>query len=266
MKPYRLGAPRPAPETPKPTIGVLRSQHAAPPPNRLLRVGGTMALVAIPITAAIATSKAGFSVAAGVMAAAGLAMAGSMAWALTPAKAYTIDLHEGGLALLTPVGRVELCFDDVDEVWFKVDVEEQNLVRIATLTAVRLVANDKRSMTVAATVDRFDVVLERLERACSYPLIAQAEEALAAGEVLTFGKVLIDREGIMVGDAKHAWSAIKLSRFQVDRVCLFVSQTVIPWRAISWNDVPHPRLFFRLLRSLAPDQENDVGLARGFLP
>lgn len=75
---------------------------------------------------------------------------------------------------------------------------------------------------------------------------------------------MIDRDTIAVKGTTHPWSSIKLTRMQVDRACLFVSQTVVPWRTISWSDVPHPRLFFRLLLRLAPNQVVEPGTKLGF--
>lgn len=75
---------------------------------------------------------------------------------------------------------------------------------------------------------------------CSDRLLPHAQAALRAGETLTFGHVRIDREGIAFGSD-----------------ALFKRVPVLSWRTIRLDRIPHPTLFARLFRELAPRVEID---------
>lgn len=184
MKPYRIGAPRPVvePGHTQRSLGGLKSHHAAATSQRRLRVGLSVALIAIPVCTAVFGSKLGVSMESLIVTALLLGLGGLTAWRLLPPKPVAVDLHDDGLALLPATGRIEIHFDDVDEVWFSIDVAEASIGgRVATLRSIRLVTNNKRSVQISASLSRFDALFDQIDRICTYPLIAQAAEAIEAG-------------------------------------------------------------------------------------
>jgi hypothetical protein len=198
MKPYRLSAPRPPDQTTEtpPALGALKSHHAAPKSSRVFRILAPVA-VAVPPAVIVITSGEGFdAVILGLIGFLTL-LAAAVGWFISPAKAFAVDLHEGGL-VLRGRRRIEVCFDDVDEVWLQLYVGDSSLTRTVSLRGIRLVTGDKREVLISSTVEAFDLLLKRVDRACTYPLVAPAEAAIAAGETLTFGKVRLDRESISV--------------------------------------------------------------------
>ena len=95
-------------------------------------------------------------------------------------------------------------------------------------------------------------------RHCSDPLLADAQAALRAGETLTFGSVRIDREGVVVGRRRALpWKELRLARLQPGKIALYRRMPIFPWRTIRLDRVPHPTLFVKLFRELAPEVEVD---------
>lgn len=91
--------------------------------------------------------------------------------------------------------------------------------------------------------------------------MAEARSALREGEVLTFGKVRIDREGITIGEANAAWSDLHLVRFQPGQALFLRRSSLVAWRTVRHDSIPHPTVFVRLVNELAPRVENDESLA-----
>src|SRR5262249_31679623 len=122
---------------------------------------------------------------------------------------------------------------------------------------VRLVEHSGAKHTVPLHVELGYEVTRQVVRLCSQPLAADAEQALRAGETLTFGKVRIDAQGITLGQSRAAWKDLKLVRVQPGRSAFFRGQTVIPWRTVALDKVPHPTVFMNLVRVCAPRIEVD---------
>ena len=104
-------------------------------------------------------------------------------------------------------------------------------------------------------------LLNAVLRRCSEPLVAEARSALREGEVLTFGKVLIDREGITIDGARAAWAELQMVRFQPGKALFLRRSSLIAWRAVKHDSIPHPTVFLRLVGEMAPRSENDESVA-----
>ena len=97
--------------------------------------------------------------------------------------------------------RDVVIFADVSEVWFDLEFLMYGQVRTKGL---RLVELSGGTYYVSGHVEDAVGLLNAVLRRCSEPLVAEARSALREGEVLTFGKVLIDREGIFAGVSSGA--------------------------------------------------------------
>nr|WP_281329355.1 DUF6585 family protein [Polyangium sp. 6x1] len=168
-----------------------------------------------------------------------------------------IEVHDGGLVVHQGRARAVVVFEDVDELWLELDRRSSWAGDVALICAVRLVEHGGAEHTVPLGVELGHEITRHIIRHCSLPLVADAEQALRAGETLTFGKVRIDAEAILVGESRAAWKDLSLVRMQPGRIAFFRGQTVIPWRTVALDEVPHPTVFMNLVRACAPRIEVD---------
>ena len=145
-----------------------------------------------------------------------------------------------------------------NEAWF--DLEFLMYCQVRT-TGLRLMELSGGTFYVAGPVDDAVGLFNAVLRRCSEPLVAEARAALREGEVLTFGKVRISRDGMRIGDAKAAWSEIHLVRLQPGKALFLRGSSLFAWRTVKHDEIPHPTVFLRLVSELAPKVENDESLA-----
>ncbi len=261
--PYREPSPQPADPAPDPDravdLGPLRSSHA-PQPD-LARAHRYIALGML----ALALGLLGFfwdearSLAAPFVAVSLVAVA--VSWTRRPTR---VELYDRGLVVTRGGKSTSVAFDDVDEVWQELAVNDSSILgRVAFLSALTLVERSGRRTRVPLDVAGALEIFERIDRACTYPLIADAEAAIDAGETLRFSDVTITANEVTVGKRSIAWQGLKLVRVQANQIALLKSQTVLPWATIAFDAVPHPGLFLRLVRRLAPAIEEDTGFRFG---
>ncbi|MDC3959494.1 DUF6585 family protein [Polyangium jinanense] len=172
-----------------------------------------------------------------------------------------IEVHDSGLVVHRGRARDVIVFEDVDELWFELERRYLPAGELALIRAVRLVEHGGAKHTVPLYVELGYEITRHIVRHCSLPLAADAEKALRAGETLTFGKVRLDAQGIILGQSRAAWKDLRLVRMQPSRIVFFRGQTVIPWRTVSVDKVPHPTVFMNLVRACAPRIEVDDPLA-----
>jgi len=168
-----------------------------------------------------------------------------------------IEVHDGGLVVHQGRARAVVVFEDVNEIWLELDRRSSPAGDMAIICAVRFVEHGGAEHTVSLDVELGYEITRHIVRHCSLPLAADAEQALRAGETLTFGEVRIDAEAIILGESRAAWKDLRLVRMQPGRIAFFRGQTVIPWRTVSLDKVPHPTVFMNLVRACAPRIEVD---------
>jgi len=251
--PYRVAAaPRPdevAPPSPDEGLGRRRSVHTLTQGAALGYLARGLAWAALAL--GLGASSSGVR---GVVLCAPFAIFGLWAFAAPffARKRPRVTLHERALVVPARRGRAAaLSFEDVDEVWFELEPVPSCAVR-----AVRLVEHGGKKHRVALDgVDGADRVAAAIVRACSFPLVADARRALAAGRPLRFGGVRVDAEGIAVGRARLPWA--ELGRVYVDPAGLTLFRRGRGrgrrrfWRAITFDRVPHPTVLAALLSDRA---------------
>lgn len=257
--PYREPSPLPADPAPDPDepvdLGPLRSSHTPQPDVTRVHRYVSLGLLAVSLGLLGVFWNEERGLAAPFVAVSLVAVA--VAWLRRPSR---VDLHERGV-IVTRAGRsTAVLFDDVDEVWQELAVNDSSILgRIAFISALELVERSGRRTRVPLDVGGALEIFERIDRACTYPLIADAEAALDAGETLRFSDVSMTADEVTVGKRSIAWRDLKLVRVQANQIALLKSQTVLPWATIGFDAVPHPGLFLRLVRRLAPELEEDTG-------
>ncbi|NUO52689.1 MAG: hypothetical protein HOV80_27905 [Polyangiaceae bacterium] len=260
--PYREPSPLPADPAPadEPVdIGPLRSSHAPQPDLTSTHRYVSLGLLAVSLGALWFFWNEERGLAAPFVAVALVAVV--VAWARRPSR---VDLHDRGLVVTRAGKSTTVAFDDVDEVWQELTVNDSSIIgRVAFLSALNLVERNGRRTRVPLDVAGALEIFERIDRACTYPLIADAEAAIDAGETLRFSDVSVTADAVTVGKRSIAWRELKLVRVQANQIALLKSQTVLPWATIAFDAVPHPGLFLRLVRRLAPEIEEDTGFRFG---
>jgi uncharacterized protein DUF6585 len=263
--PYRTPA-QPPPDAVVPTdeasrLGALKTTYVPEPPGRGLLPLAVVWLVILGFTLAptgtfkrdhdlgpilvflLASTAAAFLV---------------LVWPALRRRDLRIALHEGGLVTHLRGARDVVIFEDVSELWFDLRFSQYGQARV---TGFRLIEASGAVHHVSGYVEDAVALLNAVLRRCSEPLIAEARTALREGEALTFGKVRIDREGITIGKATAAWSELSLVRFQPGKALFLRGSSLIAWRTVRHDSIPHPTVFLRMVGELAPRSENDESLS-----
>ncbi len=265
--PYRTPATRP-PEAIVPLpdeatrLGALRKTYAPASLAKLLRFPVLMPLLMMVVSVSLAGRDAFYSLGHFIglsMAPIALALFVLTAWRPIRRRNLRIDVHEGGLVYRGFGPRSAVIFEDVGEVWF--DLESLMFGQVST-TGLRLMEHSGGTFHVTGQVDDALGLFNAVLRRCSEPLVADARAALREGDVLTFGKVKIDRDGIEIGSAKAAWSEIQLLRLQPGKALFLRGSSLFAWRTVKHDEIPHPTVFLRLVSELSPKVENDESVTK----
>jgi hypothetical protein len=242
-KPYRdpIGVePEPEPGR-RPTlerIGSLRSVHEAPPLGRAL---------ALPLV--IATLTGGVGVAMGgpgwVVAPFALAVFGVLASTPLRLRGFSAALHAEGLVLSRAGTSRVVAFTDVNEIWFDLDMGLNDAG--VSLRGLRLLEHSGEWHALPLGVRGAAALASGVLRACAGPLVIEARRALDEGETLTFGRVLLDRRGVVVDGAGCSWSEIRSVMVQRGKVRLYRRSPILAWRTVRLDRLPHPTVFISLL-------------------
>lgn len=261
--PYRTPAtPPPEAIVPLPDeatrLGALRKTYTPGSVRSMLRYPGLMALTVVAVGVSLggkdALAHGPELVPTLTMLAISLAMFVLTAWAPLRRRHLRIDLHEGGLVTRGFAPRSVVIFEDVSEVWFDLQFLMYGQVRT---NGLRLMELSGGTCYVDGQLEDAVGLLNAVLRRCSEPLVAEARSALREGDVLTFGKVHINRDGITIGKAKAAWSELQLVRLQPGKALFLKGSSLIAWRTVKHDSIPHPTVFLRLVSEMAPRVEND---------
>jgi Family of unknown function (DUF6585) len=232
-----------------PPIGSRRSVHA--PPALLKALVGPL-LIAVVFFAVLtllvrAPALVSLTISGGTLA--------LLAWPPIRTRRQEVDLHDKGVVLSRGGSRTVVAFEDVDEVWF--EIPPLHSTQGAYLRALRLVDFDGKTHRVPLTLDGGATLARAILRGCSTPLWIEARNALAEGEVLTFGRNRLDRSGITVNEAYAAWRDIRRARLQPARVTFFRRLPLFPWRTVRLDRIPNPSVFCALVAQNVRDVRCD---------
>ena len=238
-------------------LGLLRSVHRALPLWR-----GVLPAAIVPVVVASAFWGQCDRGLLAVVIAFGVLVFAIVAWGPLRRRGLRLEVHAHGVVVVTPRTREAVVFEDIDELWYELNVHSLAVGKVARIVLVRLVDHAGVEHRVPLAVDDAATAFQWIVKHCSDRLLLDAQAALRAGEALTFGDVRIDREGITFGkDAAVAWSEIRLARLQPGSIALFRRRSPLPWRTVRLDRIPHPTLFVRLFRELAARVEIDDPLS-----
>ncbi|WP_437317323.1 DUF6585 family protein [Sorangium sp. So ce385] len=252
--PFRRPAERPTAPPDEPRLGKLRSLHAVHRRYALFHAGrGALLLSFTSIFGAFVAGWQGFLLSLPF----GLAGSSVLAASALRHRGLRIALHDHGIVVDRRQGREVTVFDGVDEVWLDLDRTSTPLGAVVFLRGIRLVTHSGEQRFVPVEVTDGEEVARWILLCCSHPLMDEARRAVRDGEVLTFGPVQLDRQGLAIRGARVAWGELSLVRLQSGRIALFRGQTVFPWRTVRLDRVPHPTVFAKLVVERAPRVERD---------
>jgi hypothetical protein len=243
-------------------LGALRKTYAPGPLWRVVVFPGLLSLAILVGALASAGSVANLATLGSMLFfALFFAVAAFLLIAWTPLRRrhLRIDLHEGGLVIRGLGAREVVIFEDVGELWYDVEYHQYGQ---AIITGLRLVEASGVKHQVSIRVEDGVGLLNTVLRRCSEPLMAEARAALREGDTLTFGKVKLDRDGITIGDARAAWSELQLVRLQPGKALFLRGSSLLAWRTVKHDAIPHPTVFLRLVIELSPKVENDESVTK----
>jgi hypothetical protein len=227
-------------------LGELRSTHVQ---GRSLRAAFLVATSAAALTAGL--SYAGRQ-AAPFLAGVAVLVALLPMWffsELLVGLGSVVELWDGGLVLRrrwTEPAAVR--FDDVDAVYL--DFEQRGLwgVRLAPTAKVILTTHEGRRVVVPRGLTGAGHVLAAIDRKVERALVAPAQQALSAGEPLTFGRLVLERDGLEVGGEHLRWDEVE--RVEAARDALTIhAKGDRRGASLPVRELPHPRVLVLLLAS-----------------
>jgi hypothetical protein len=137
----------------------------------------------------------------------------------------------------------------VNEVWFELDrIHNQSGSR---LHALRLVDFGGAVHHVPLAFEGAAAFVGAVLRETSGPLLAEARQALREGAKLTFGRILLDRDGIAAGRTRLDWRSIRLVVFQQGKVFFYRRWPIVSSLTVRLDRLPNPTVFGGLVTSCA---------------
>jgi len=248
--------PRPAQE--EPGLGPARATYA--PPRTTLLDPAVLIGLAVVCAAPILWSE-------GWIAISGLLVVGAaafawFAWYRTRLRRQRVVVHAEGIAVHDTRGERQVRFDEVDEVWWKLDQRRLPWIgKFAVVVGLRLVEHGGVSHRVPVELEGVGEMLATIERRCSKPLESPALDALRRGEPLHFGPYTLDETGLRTRRWSLCWEELREVRLLPGQVKLFRWRWVA-WKTISLDAMPHPTVFLRVMQGFA----NRVAKANGLPP
>jgi hypothetical protein len=265
--PYRSLEPiEPEHDPPPPEdFGALRSTHEPPPrlERRRTALAAACGFSAILFGILLHARRGDLASTANVLLLlAAFILLGLLIRQVMPPAPLRVAVFEHGVAVVYPnESWKSMTFQAVDEVWYTRDqtlgVDRSRGARAGLM----LVNREGRALDVPLDVEDREAVFRAVYAACTHPLVAEAERALARGEELSFGEIRFDQRTVVVKGKPVPWREVDAA-FHTGHVVLTARGETL---AVVKNDaVPHPRLFAHLVRRAASKTSDTDGDAAGW--
>lgn len=165
-----------------------------------------------------------------------------------------VELWDEGLVLRRRwTDPVSVRWDDVDAIYIDLEVASSLGVQRIPTAKVTLTTHEGRRIVIPRGLTRAAEILAAVDRRIERPLLAPARKALAAGEPLTFGPLVLDGRGVTAKDQTLAWDDVALVEAEPDRLAIHEkgrdagsSSRVLD---LAVRELPHPRVLVQLLAS-----------------
>jgi hypothetical protein len=154
-----------------------------------------------------------------------------------------VDVHDNGLVLRRQdFQRFELPFEEIDAIHYDYDglIPGPPRVTLVSFDGVRTVLpNDLREL---------DRVLAELDRQVTRPITARAKEALASGERLVFGPLVLELDGLVLNGQNLEWAHLSRVDAERDSLVIYANEPRGRFGWVRLVDIPHPRALLDVLR------------------
>jgi hypothetical protein len=238
-------------ETPPPIrderLGELRSTHAQGRGMRAAFIAATIVPGCAALFAFVTKRAAPFVLAIGVL------LAVIPIWLfseLLVGLGSMLEVWDEGLVFRRRwTEPVEIRFDEIDSIFYDFEVSEHMGFRATPTAKVILTTHAGRRVVIPRGLAKANDVLLALDRKVVRPLLAPAGQALAAGEVLNFGPIVLDSRGVTIDGDPLAWDEIDKVEAEPDYITFHKKGS--RWRVanVAVRTIPHPRIFVILLSS-----------------
>ena len=155
-----------------------------------------------------------------------------------------VDVHDGRRAEQMLWGSVRFLYRSDQP--FVSPADASGPVEIA------LVDHEGRRVVLSRHLPGIEALAETLKLQLSVPLLRGARAAMADGEPLVFGVVTIDRDGIAFGGRRIAWRDVRDVRVVATFAVVRERDAIAPWARLPIADIPHPRVFWALVKDRTP--------------
>ena len=156
-----------------------------------------------------------------------------------------VDIHEHGFRFQgVDTEDKPLPFAEIDAIHYEPGL-------IAGPPRLVLVTFDAVRIELPPDLDDLDVVIDALDREVTRPVLTRAKQALAAGEPLTFGPLVLELDGIVLRGKSLPWSALTRVVAERDALVFYAALDADTDHRFGWTklaDLPHPAVLLALLQ------------------
>jgi hypothetical protein len=170
-------------------------------------------------------------------------------FSIVTGKWVELAVHENGLAFHGSIvgGRAELHFDDIDAVHYRSEL------LLDLPPSLEIVTFDKQRFVIPHSLVELDHVIDAIDRAVTRPILARAKSALATGELLSFGPIALELDGIVLKGRSLSWKHLSYVVAERDSIVVYQGALGESWSGhrFGWVrlvDIPHPTVLLDLLR------------------
>ncbi len=230
--PYRTLLDAGAPE---PDLGPIVSLHRTSHRTTWL---GVVVLVLLAVPIAVYLDPAGLLAAMGVL----------LIWlAANLLASRAVELHADGVIVRGWIGTVNAFrFDDCVSVFYELGVQRTVMGPIVSDSALRLESDDGAHLRISHGVADAEALFAAIARRCVRPVHDEALRAFQAGEPLTFGPLVMTREGLTIDAHVHPWSEIEKVEASPQRVFVHL-RGKLRARSFAFDRIPFAFAFLAVL-------------------
>lgn len=156
-----------------------------------------------------------------------------------------VDVYDHGLVFHAAYfGRRVLFFEEIDAVHY-----DFGLLHYRNRTPrVDLVTFEGERVSIPSLLEDLEVVLDAVDRKVTRPITEQAKDALAHGERLVFGPLILQLDGIVLKEQSLSWSDLEWVDAERDAIVFYARGPRSRFGWVRVADIPHPKALLEVLR------------------
>ena len=249
-------------------LGVLKAEHPANKSSARFSLGcGIVSLVAVPILLALTAylffdiysrfgparidDKLGEIFWPTGAAALGLALGAWLIFDYWRNRGLAAALYEQGLAHNDRKGLKQVRWDQVEAVWQAITKHYRNGIYTGTTHIYTIQAQAGERIVLDDKLTKVEELGSAIQQGVSSALFPRYANALNQGQRLTFGPLVIDRQGIYSGNKSLTWTEIKAIKLDKGNISIKKEGGWFNWASASVPQIPNFYVFYELISRLA---------------